>query len=228
MSWRTQHELHTDPELTPQNFDWKLQINPGNNSPQGHYNSLQEAQAWPHITTLLGTNRHQLVPHGPDPLKLRQKFVATWDFPTISCTLIALTHTGGCVLVILFACLFLEEGASSSASHCLHPDIWILWKQFWIEPWTMTLSVLLVLLSPWTHWQICFKLKQEFIRVWREQLVQWDSWRWKAGSVSQFLIVPALRKQTEYSSSYYFLHKILIIACRGSIHWQSRLSKILC
>lgn len=180
--------------LTPQHFDWKLWINPGDNSPQSHYNSLQEARVWPHITTLSEANRHQLVPHRPDPLKLQQEFDAAWDLPAICCTLTALTYTGSCVLIILFACLFLGEGGSFPASHRLYPDIWLLWKQFWIEPRTMILAIMLALLSPWTHWQIRFKLRHEFSRVWREQLVQQDSWRWKACSVSQFLIVSAVRK----------------------------------
>lgn len=199
------NELHTVPELTTQHLAWKPWINPGNNSPQKHYNSLQEAGAWPHITTLSGANRHWLAPPRPDPLKLQQEFDAAWDYPTICSTLTALTYTGSCVLVIIFACLFLEEGGGFPASHRLYPDIWLLWKQFWIEPQTMILVVMLALLSPWTRRQIRFKRRHEFSRVWREQLVQRDSWRWKACSVSQFLIVSAVRKQPKYSCSY-FLH----------------------
>lgn len=62
-------------------------------------------------------------------------------------------------------------------------------------------AVMLALLSPWTHWQIRFKLRHEFSRVRREQLVQRDSWRRKACGMSQFLIVSAVRKQPKYSSS---------------------------
>ena len=98
--------------LTPQHFDWKLWINPGNNSPQSHYSSLQEAWVWPHITTLSGANRHRLVPHRPDPLQLQQEFDAAWDFPTICCTLTALTYTGSCVFIIsyYFICLPVSRG----------------------------------------------------------------------------------------------------------------------
>lgn len=117
----------------------------------------------------------------------------------------ALTRTRSCVLIIFFAHLFLGEGGGFPINHRLYPDIWLLWKQFWIEPQTM-LTVPLALLSPWTHWQICLKLRHEFSGVGREQLVQQDSWRWKACRVSQLLIVSAVRTQPKYSLSLYFLH----------------------
>lgn len=169
-------------------------VSPGNNSLQSYQFSAGGLSS--SLTSPLpGANGHQLVQHRPDALKLQQKYSAAWGFIT------ALTHTRSCVLIALFARLLLGEGGGFPASRRLYPDIWLLWKQFWIEPQTMILAVPLALLSPWTHWQMCLKLRREFSGVRREQLVQGDSWRWKACRVSQLLIVPAVRTQPKYGPS---------------------------
>lgn len=165
-------------------------------TPQSHYNSLQEAQVWLHIPTQSGSNRHRSAPHSPDPLELRARIWCCRRFPYntlhFNCT-----HTYRELCARYFICLPISRGRGRlpCKPSPLYPDIWFLWEQFQIVPRTMILTVTLVLLSPRTHWQIRFKPRHEFSRVWREQLVQGDSWRWKACGVSQFLIVSAVRKQ---------------------------------
>lgn len=95
--------------LTSQHFDWKLWINPGNNSPQSHYSSLQEAWRWPYITTVRGKQALITATQARSP-EATARIWCCMRFPTICCTLTALTYTGSCVLIILFIFLFLEEG----------------------------------------------------------------------------------------------------------------------
>lgn len=190
----------------PQNLGWKLGTKPGNNSPPGQQSSLQDTRAG--LTT----------PHcwGQTSVSATQEATAR-----ICCCLglpykalhFNHTHTQRKLCAYDFICLPVSRGRGKLLCKPL-PLSWHLHFVEAILDWALNNDSVHPFVSLDTLGNL-LQAEAGFSRVWREQLVQWDGKQ----AMSQFLIVPAVRKQTEYRNSYYLLHKFLYIACMGPIHW---------